>query len=107
MAAHELLDQAIFEGMKADHDEAAARMQARERGIERALELAELVIDADAQCLEYPGGRMLVSIARRTDSRDHLRELQRTQERLVLPVRDDSARNAPREAFLAVVAENS
>src|ERR1700675_3554834 len=63
MAAHELLDHAILEGMETDHGEAAVRRQARERRIESGAKLLELAVYMNAQGLKYPRGRMLVAPA--------------------------------------------
>src|SRR5665213_4403030 len=51
-ATNEVLDRAIFERMKTDHDQAPRRLQTRERTVEATLQRAEFVVDVDAQRLE-------------------------------------------------------
>ena len=50
----EALDDAVLERMEGDDDEAAARFEAALGGGERVDELAELVVDVDAQRLKRP-----------------------------------------------------
>src|SRR5690606_24661135 len=52
MAAHELLDDAVFQRMEADHHQPAAHFQRLQCGLEAGLEIAKLVVDEDAQPLE-------------------------------------------------------
>ncbi len=86
MAAHELLDHAILERMKADHREAAVRRQTRERRIERGTQFRELAVHMNAQGLKYPGRRMLMALAAGLVAvrhpHDHFGELQGSFERL-------------------------
>src|SRR5690606_2608821 len=54
----EFLDDAILERMEGDDDETAARFQRAFGGKQRSRQLAELVVDEDAQPLEGAGCRM-------------------------------------------------
>ena len=73
MRLDELLDDAVFERVEADHREPPAEREQLERAGERAAQLAELVVDVHAQRLEgarrrdvLPGSR--VRTARATSS---------------------------------------
>ena len=66
--AQEALDDPVLERVERDHREAAVRTQHLERGRERALERAELVVDLDPQRLEDALGRVaLAEAGRRRD----------------------------------------
>ncbi len=94
--------------MKTDHRQPAVRREARERRVERRLQLLQFAVDVNAQRLEHPRRRMLVrvSLAAR-DARDHFGQLQRALERLGVAIGDDGARNARREALFAEVAKDA
>jgi hypothetical protein len=96
MAAHELLDDAILERMKADDREPPVRRRRASAASSAEFEFAELVVDVDAQRLKHARRRMLVRSRLGCDARDHLRELQRALERRASPVGDDCARDARR-----------
>ena len=76
MRLDELLDDAVFERVEADHREAAADREQLERAVERAPQLAELVVDVHAQRLEGARRRMLAGLARAHRARHQLGELQ-------------------------------
>src|SRR5690606_38705040 len=52
LATHELLDDAILQRMETDHHQTAAHGERLQRRLETALEIAQLVVDMDAQALE-------------------------------------------------------
>jgi hypothetical protein len=93
--------------MEADHCEATAGRQPRERRVERGLQFGELAIDVNAQRLEHAGGRMLVALLAAGDARDHLGELGRALERPHATILHDGARDARRQALFAVLAKDS
>src|SRR5439155_13325570 len=106
--AHEALDDPILERMEADHREPATGPQHRERGRQRGLEGAELVVDGNPERLEHALGGMTVSKAGRSRNRrlDRLDEVARPLERILLPAPDDRLRDLPRVPLLAVTLEN-
>ena len=74
---------------------------------EAAQQLAEFVVDGDAQRLEGARRRMgRFARPRRRDAGDHLGELQRRDIGRRLAVGDDGARDAPRGALLAEMKED-
>src|SRR3954452_9439238 len=77
------------------------------RGGQCGVELAELVVDRDADGLEHALGRVAAAEARgRGDGVDHdLDELVRRLQRRRGTSASDGARDRPRVALLAVVAE--
>src|SRR5690606_9709132 len=104
---HEALDDPVFERMKADRAEAAARRQHLERTCEPRLDLRELVIDMNAQCLKGARCRVLAGLASRNGVRDDLGETARRRDRGCEACGDDRARDALREALLAVIANDA
>src|SRR5690606_4574772 len=93
--------------MKADRAEAAARRQHLERTCEPRLDLRELVIDMNAQCLKGARCRVLAGLASRNGVRDDLGETARRRDRGCEACGDDRARDALREALLAVIANDA
>ena len=81
--------------------------QHRLGGEERARELAQFVVDGDAQGLKA-ARRRVRQFARfgRSDTLDHLGELQGGAIRRRRPVGDDGAGDAPRGALFAIVIED-
>ena len=108
LGAQEALDDPVLERVEADHGEPAAGPQHLERVGQRGLERAELVVDGDPQRLEDALGGMAVAEAGRRRDRglDRLDELAGALERLLAPAAPDRARDLPRVALLAVVAED-
>ena len=93
----------VFQRMKTDYAQAAARRERDETPVERRLDLRELVVHMDADRLESARGGMLAGLARRHGARDDLRKLRRTRDRRLTTRRDDFASDALRETFLAVL----
>jgi hypothetical protein len=77
LAPHELFDQAIFEGLKADHRQSATGGQESERTLQTRLDCGQLIIGGDPQSLEAAGGRVRRSPTSGTDPFDELGELAR------------------------------
>ena len=63
---HELLDDAVFQRMEADHREPPAGAEPCVRGFEPGLEVGQLAVDEDADRLEAARGRMNLSPPRGT-----------------------------------------
>jgi hypothetical protein len=63
MLAEVALDAPVFERVERDDGEAAARSEQGESCVEGSLKLAKLVVDADAQGLKGPRGRMHPAVA--------------------------------------------
>src|SRR6185503_330838 len=61
--SHEALDDAVLERVEADHDETSARLQCDDGLRKRALDLAELIVQVDAQRLESARRRMAARLA--------------------------------------------
>src|SRR5690606_10272318 len=59
LAFHELLDDAVFQRVEADHHQAATHLEGFQRSLEAALEITEFVVDVDTDALKRPSGRIL------------------------------------------------
>ena len=102
----EALDDAVLERVEGDDGEPAARRERTLGGGEAAGELAELVVDRDAQRLEAAGrGVRLAGLRARQQALDQAGELQRGGEGRAPPVGDDGAGDAAGRALLAVLVE--
>ena len=55
LLVHEVLDDAVFEGMIADHYQPPAAMQKVPGGSQSGLQFFQFVIDGDAQRLKHSG----------------------------------------------------
>ena len=103
----ELLDDAVLERVEGHHREAAAGLEEPLGGGEAAHELAELVVDRDAQGLEGARRRMgQLAAPRRGDAGDEPGKLERRGERLRRPVGDDGAGDAAGGALLAEMKQD-
>ena len=100
--AQESLDPAVLERMEGDDGEPAARRQQPLGGGQAAVELAELVVDRDAQRLEGAGRGIDAAGAGGTARRTSRGELAGAGERRLLAGGDDGAGDAAGEALLAV-----
>ena len=87
--------------MEADHDQAPAGRERGNRLWQRALDLAELVVDVDAQRLERAGRRMSARLAPRHGRRDDAGEPAGRLDGAGLARADDRARDASGMALLA------
>src|SRR6266540_4447439 len=108
LVAKEPLDDAILERVEADHREPAARAQHLERGRQRLLERAELVVDSDPKRLEHALRRMALAEARRRGDGglDRLDEVTGALEGLLAASLDDCPGDLARVALLAVDAKD-
>src|ERR1051325_3119902 len=108
LGAEEPLRDPVFERVEADHGEPSPRPQQLQRGGQRGLERAELVVHGDPQSLEDAPCRMAVTEARRSRNGglDRLDELARALEGLLPPAPPARPRDLARVALLAVVAED-
>ena len=61
-----VFDQSIFSGMKTDHGDSATRPQAIRKTGQRALQVSQLVVHRDPQCLKGPSGPVDGPLAART-----------------------------------------
>src|SRR5262249_31948531 len=107
--AEALLDRAIFERVKGDDDAAAAGPELIGKDLEEARQLAELVVDGDAQRLERARRGIDALVARRAaghcpgdDGGELRRRVKLTGADCVL----DGARESGGVALLAEVAED-
>src|SRR5690242_2373372 len=92
--ADEALDDAILERMEGHDDEPAARLQHPFRRDQRARELAELVVDVDAQRLERAGGGVDTVLRLAADHlADDPGQIERRLEGLFGPARLDGTGN--------------
>ena len=104
----EALDDAVLERMEGDDGEPAAGLQRPLGGKQRAGELAELVIDEDAQRLEDAGGRVDLVLRIAADMRlDGVGKVERALERALLAPPLDHARDAAGMPLLAEEAEDA
>src|SRR5690606_25323538 len=104
-----LLDQAVLEGVEADHDAAPAGREAAREGREEAGELVELAVDRDAQGLEGLGRRVDAQAAAgrlRVAPLDQRREVRRGREPSVARRLGQALGDPPRVALLAEVPED-
>src|ERR1700730_11625950 len=106
MSANELLHQPVFERVKTDGHEPPARREQIERLRQRALDLAELIVDVDAQRLEGARRRMLAGFARTHYPRHQRRKLGGPLERLGVTRAHDLACDRGGEAFLTVARDH-
>ena len=104
----EALDDAVLERMEGDDGEPAARLQRPLGGKQRTGELAELIIDEDAQRLEDAGGRVDLVLRIAADMRlDGIGKVERALERALLAPPLDHPRDAARMPLLAEEAEDA
>src|SRR5690242_18543872 len=108
LPAEELLDDPVLERVEGDDGEAPARPQHLERGRQRALDRAELVVHLDAERLEHPLRRVPLAEAggRRHRVLDDFDEIAGALERLLLPAPHDRTRDLPRVALFPVALED-
>jgi hypothetical protein len=93
--------------MKRDDDEPAAGGQRAFGGRQTPQQLAEFVVDRDAQGLKDLGrGMRQFPRPRRRHARDHPRELQGRDIRRTRAIGDDGACDPTRGALLAEMVEN-
>ena len=97
-------DPGVFERMKRDDREAAARHQQPLGRGEAPVELAELVIDRDPQGLKGAGRRIEPGLTPRDCAAHDVRELAGAADRGTTARRDDCSCDAPCVAFLAEIA---
>src|SRR5439155_20729587 len=104
----EAVDDPVLERVERDHGEATAWPQHLERGGERSLERAQLVVDRDPERLEDPLCRVTFTEPHGRGYRtlDRVHELAGPFERLLFPPPHDCAGDLLREALLAVAAED-
>src|SRR5690606_29607585 len=107
MLLNEALDDRIFERMEADHAQTPFGREHLERRVQRRAELPELVVDVNAQCLEGARCGMLARLSRRHGLRYDRGELTGRLDGRRLTRRHDRARNALRETFFAVLANDA
>src|SRR5271168_4614075 len=106
-AREELLDNTVLERMKRDDDEPTAGDQRAFGGRQTPQQLAEFVVDRDAQGLKDLGRGMLqFPRPRRRNARDHPRELQGRHIRRTWAIDDDGPCDPTRGALLAEMVEN-
>ncbi len=93
--------------MKGHHDQPPARLERAFRRFETAQQLAEFVVDGDAQRLKR-AGRGMRRLARPggRDAGDHVGQLARRDVGRAHAVGDDGAGDAPRRALLAEIIED-
>ncbi len=100
--AHEMLHAAVFQRMERDDRHAPTRRQHRFGGFKAAVDLAQLVIDGDAQGLEGAGRRVdPVRAAGPHGAAHDLGQAPRGGDRRQGARRDDRLGNARAPAFLA------
>ena len=92
--------------MEGDHGEPPARREHRLGAVQRPDQLAELVIDRDAQALEGPRRRMGAARLAPDDAGDEIRELLGRRDRCLAPGFDDGARHGARASLLAIVVDD-
>ena len=101
------LDDAVLERMERHDGEPATGLQQRFGRNQRRRELAELVVDVDAERLEHAGRWMTSRLpATADDALDETRELSCARERLRLAIGDDGARNGAGSPLLAQMEED-
>jgi hypothetical protein len=99
----ERLDDAVFQRVEGDDHQPTARLQHALGGVKTGFQLAQLVIDRDAQTLERAGGGMdLGALAAANGALDHLGQVQGALERALLAAADDEAGDAARGVLLAI-----
>ena len=105
--AEEALHRAVLERVKRHHDCAAARPQQALDLVQAPLDLADLVVHADAKRLESARRRVdsAPGPARHRAAHD-LGELAGARDRRVRTGRDDGPRDRPRPALLAEVGDD-
>ena len=102
-----MFDDPVFERVKRYDRDAATGFEAANRRLEKALELSELVVDRDPQCLESAGRRVDASLAAAFHVLDQTTELGGRTQGILVAAFDDRTGDCPGPPFLAVVAQNS
>ena len=102
-----MFDNPVFERVKRDDRDPATGLEAANRRFEKALELPELVVDRDPQCLEGAGRRVDASFAAAHHILDQTAELSGRTQRMSFATFDDRTGNRSGPTFLAIVAQNS
>ena len=101
-----MLGGTILERVERDDREAATGAKDRQRGLEAASEVAELVVDGHAERLEHPGGRVDLAGAASLHARDEAAEFICGEERTAGPPADDRARDARGLGLLTELGED-
>jgi hypothetical protein len=73
--AHEQFDDAVFQRVEADDDQTAADFQAFQCSLKASFQIAQLVVDVNAQPLECTGGRVLALFPRRVGDFQHFGQI--------------------------------
>jgi hypothetical protein len=102
----ELLHDPVLERMKRHDREPPAGAQHALGGVERAHELAELVVDGDAQALEHAGRGVDAAGLGPDEAGDELGELARRLDAALAAALDHGAGHRPRAALLAEMEEH-
>ena len=93
--------------MEADHHQAPARLQHRQAGLQRLLQLVQFGVDEDAKRLKSACGRVLAGLAGAYHARHQLRQLRRGgQWAALLAARHDGLGNRAGKALFAVVTDH-
>ena len=104
---HGLLDDSVLEGMERDDRKPSLRLQTFKGRLQSSFQLAQLVVDGDAERLEYLARRMTgTSGSRRNRARNDVRQLESGGHGLVLSCRANRLCDTHREFFLAVPCED-
>ncbi len=103
----EVLDPPVFERMERHDGEPPARHQQPLGRLQTAVELAELVVDGDAQRLKGAGRRVEPGLDSRHRGADDVGELEGALDRLALSRRDDGSGDPAGKALLAEVADQA
>ena len=101
----EPLDPAILQAVEGDQNQPAAGPQQGGRRLEQPLDLAQLVIDRDAQRLEHLGCRRAAGLAAALGAGDHGGEVGGGGDRLLGASGDDGPGDAPGLRLVAEVEE--
>jgi hypothetical protein len=104
--AQEALDDAVLERVEADHHQAPADGEHRQRRIEQIAKVIELAVDANANRLEGARRRVLVLFPARMRLAHHGGELRRARQRSLVPRAHDGRGDALGVALLAVVPQH-
>src|SRR5690606_33572243 len=107
LTAHELFDDAVFQGVEADHHQPATDLKRIESRFKASLEIAQLIIDMDAQSLEGAGGRVLALLPRRIGLGEYRSQIGGTGERLLSTPQHHRTSHALGKTLLAVFLEDS
>ena len=98
-----MFDNPVFERVKRNHRDSATCFEAANRRFEKALELSELVVDRDSQCLKGSGRRVDASLSTTDHILDQTAELGGRTQGILFATPDDRTGNRSGPPFLAVV----